>query len=77
MDPGAKLIASDQALGAYRWTTVESSRIPGKSTLIGAALLPNGKDVVGGKLYRPGGNNDAIDAMLWEPVLSSVEVETE
>ena len=74
MDPGAKLIASDQALGAYRWTTVESSRVPGKSTLIGAALLPNGKDVVVVKLYRPVGNNDAIDAKLWEPVLSSVKV---
>ena len=30
-----------------------------KSTLIGAALLPSGKDVVVVKLYRPVGNNDA------------------
>ena len=75
--PDAKVVASDQALGAYRWTTTESALVPGKFTRIGAAPLPGGKGLVMVKLFMPAGKSDPIVAALWEPILSGVKVNTQ
>jgi amidase len=74
---GAKVIAADQPLGAYKWTTVETDVVPGKTTRVGAALLPDGESVVMVKLFMPVGQSGPIVAKLWEPILSGVKVNTQ